>query len=211
MACSVLILLNLFPWANDIGTIGLYKVHFSLGITGWKFAYNCINNGCPQPNHTEEGGYGDDACRWDFCEHCLLATQKMTALSKACIAFASVYCVLALGRAYFRLRDGFFGKLLGVFTSILILVTSVATWALWLDKCQNQFATMSYIVGNVRVVNIKPQLYYAFVLGVLGSTMAILTAVAEAVRLSFSSAEASDMERTEDVVYSLALNIGGED
>jgi len=99
------------------------------------------------------------------------------------------------------------GKLVGVAASVLTLITLVATWSLWLDKCQDSFAGMTYQIGDVRVVNVKPQLFYGFIISILGSMAALITVIAEAVKSSFS-VNGQHNHRIVGVNYSLVMGDG---
>uniref|UniRef100_A0A7S2TKV5 Uncharacterized protein n=1 Tax=Lotharella oceanica TaxID=641309 RepID=A0A7S2TKV5_9EUKA len=196
----IVLLSNDMAWSNDVGTIGLYQVHFAVGLRGWSFEFNCRQEECPTPDSKETADYQSSSCRWHFCEPCGKATKHINAMLNACIAFIAIYFVLAVGRVNLRNRGGFFGKIIAVFSSVLNFVTLVAAWSLWLDRCNNKFDDMNYMIGEIRVINIKPQLYYGFVVAVLASTSAVLCVIAEAIMQSKLQSVAANPRLTEEIM-----------
>jgi len=120
---------------------------------------------------------------------------------------------------------------------VLNYVTLVAAWSIWLDRCNNKFDDMNYMIGDIRVVSIKPQvlrgpsparpaifhhrhlilpdamlliyqLYYGFVVAVLASTSAVLCVIAEALMQNFNPREDA-RSALEGVNYSLVMDPGG--
>eukprot|EP00471_Norrisiella_sphaerica_P003005 CAMPEP_0184483236 /NCGR_PEP_ID=MMETSP0113_2-20130426/4884_1 /TAXON_ID=91329 /ORGANISM="Norrisiella sphaerica, Strain BC52" /LENGTH=206 /DNA_ID=CAMNT_0026863515 /DNA_START=161 /DNA_END=781 /DNA_ORIENTATION=- len=203
----MVMLTSSIAWSDDEGQVGLYATHFALGLEGYKFSFKCKEGEvCPNDNHSESDSYTSQSCRWKFCEPCALASEKIRNLTKMCLAFIGTFIVATLIRAKIMNRGGFFGKLLGVITAALTLVTMTCTWIVWVKKCANQFDGLSYMVGHIRVVGVKPQLYYGFVIAIMGSAASLLTVITEAARKTTGfGANPPGRNRVEGINYHIVL------
>mmetsp|Transcript_26463 Transcript_26463/g.36942 ORF Transcript_26463/g.36942 Transcript_26463/m.36942 type:complete len:228 (+) Transcript_26463:93-776(+) len=186
MVCAFVLLFSGIAWSNNQGNVGLFEVHFSMGLQGYQFSYICKEGEiCPIDDHSEAQGYDSDMCRWDFCGPCKQTTQRMQAMIEACLGFIGLYIVIAAIRGKLRNKGGFFGKLSGVAAAAVVLLMICSTWVLWIAKCANHFQGMTYMIGHVRVVNVKPQLHYGFVVATLATVTAFLAILVEICRRDF--------------------------
>mmetsp|Transcript_13667 Transcript_13667/g.16325 ORF Transcript_13667/g.16325 Transcript_13667/m.16325 type:complete len:224 (+) Transcript_13667:105-776(+) len=186
LVCALVLLFSSIAWSNNQGNVGLFEVHFSMGLKGYQFSYNCKDGEiCPIDDHSETQGYDSDMCRWDFCGPCKQATQRMQAAIETCLGFIGLYIIIAVIRGKLRNKGGFAGKLSGVATSAVVLLMISCTWVLWISKCANHFDGMTYLIGHVRVVNVKPQLHYGFVVATLASITAFLAVLVEICKRDF--------------------------
>mmetsp|Transcript_35373 Transcript_35373/g.57068 ORF Transcript_35373/g.57068 Transcript_35373/m.57068 type:complete len:209 (-) Transcript_35373:68-694(-) len=187
IVCVTVLLTCGLAWSHNSGTIGLYSVEFSVGLEGWSQSHRCVKGNCPVPDHTQKGGFDSGSCHWGFCASCGRTAKKIKTLLQTCLALSSLSFGLTFITRRLSYQIGFTGKLLLVCMSVLSLSTLAASWLHWEYHCAHNFGDLEYNIGHLRVIDVKMEVHYGFIIAILGSISALVSVGAETFRKGFQS------------------------
>ena len=206
-----IVLSNTLDWSASIGQVDVYQVSFQFGLTSWDISYSCKDTSeapCESADAHVSGTYDGANCIWSFCKPCHVASKHMTSFAYAAMGFILANLVISGIRVHYQISTGFTTKFFGVVTAALVLTTCSAVFLTWISSCQNRFDDFSYMIGSIRVVQIKPTLQFGFMLAVFGSFTALLSVLSETCHRSFNAGEAEPLDMDDSIDYALVEENG---